>query len=102
VTTIETIAQPTRLEIVRLIWDRERAASEIAAAFDLSFGAVSQHLRVLREAGVVTVRREWRQRFYQVRKESLGVLADYLESMWQGRLGVLKRVAEAERRARAH
>ncbi len=98
---MEAVAQPTRLEIVRLIWDRERAAGEIAGAFDLSFGAISQHLRVLRDAGVVSVRREWRQRHYCVRKEALGALADYLESMWRDRLGALKRAAEAERRTHA-
>ncbi len=96
-TTLETLAQPTRFEIVRLIWDRERSAGDIAAAFDLTFGAVSQHLRVLRAAGLVSVRREWRQRYYRVRKESLGTLAEYLESMWQDRLIALKRAVETER-----
>jgi DNA-binding transcriptional ArsR family regulator len=102
VTPLEALAQPTRREIVRLLWDEERAAGEIAAAFDLTFGAISQHLRVLQQAGVVSVRRQWRQRFYRVERTTLGALAPYLESMWQDSLITLKRAVEAERRSSEH
>jgi DNA-binding transcriptional ArsR family regulator len=102
VTPFEALAQPTRREIVRLLWNGERPAGDIAASFDLTFGAISQHLRVLQDAGVVSVRREWRQRFYRVERAALGALASYLESMWQDRLIALKRVVEAERRSSEH
>ena len=52
--TIQVIAEPRRREILSLIWDDELAAGDIADRFDVTFGAVSQHLRVLREAGLVT------------------------------------------------
>lgn len=74
------LAQPTRLEIVRLIWDTELSAGEIAASFELTFGAISQHLRALEAAGVVEARREWRYRYYRARKKALGPLAAYLET----------------------
>jgi DNA-binding transcriptional ArsR family regulator len=82
---IELVAQPTRLEIVRLIWERERTAGEIAAAFELTFGAISQHLRALEEGGIVEGRREWRHRYYRARKEALAPLAAYLEATWTNR-----------------
>jgi DNA-binding transcriptional ArsR family regulator len=82
---------------VRLLWDGERSAGEIAQAFELTFGAISQHLRVLEEAGVVEARREWRHRIYRARKAELGPLAAYLEAMWTNRLGKLKRAVEHER-----
>ena len=55
---LAAVAEPRRREILRMIWDQERPAGEIAAAFDVTFGAVSQHLRVLREAGLVEVRKD--------------------------------------------
>ena len=58
---LRAIGTPRRREILRLVWQRERSAGEIHRAFgDVTFGAVSQHLRVLSEAGLVTCRREGR------------------------------------------
>jgi DNA-binding transcriptional ArsR family regulator len=62
----------------------------------VTFGAVSQQLRRLREAGLVAERRAGRHRFYQARKESLGPIATILEGMWRARLTHLKSLAEAE------
>lgn len=93
---LEALAQPRRRHILRLVWGRERGAGEIAGHFDVTFGAVSQHLRVLREAGLVTVRREGRRRIYRARRDALGPLGDYLESLWGGHLAALKDAAEAE------
>jgi len=62
----------------------------------ITFGAVSQHLRRLREAGVVERRREGRRQLYRVNRERLGAIAKMLESMWSDRLAELKRLAEAE------
>jgi DNA-binding transcriptional ArsR family regulator len=84
--------------MLRLVWDRERAAGEIAAAFDVTFGAVSQHLGVLREAGLVTVRRDGRRRLYRAAKREMGPLRRTLEVLWEERLDELKTLAEARER----
>ncbi|MFF3518095.1 ArsR/SmtB family transcription factor [Streptomyces sp. NPDC002573] len=95
----QAIAEPRRREILRLIWDRELSAGEIAAHFDVTFGAVSQHLKVLREAGLVSLRKDGRQRIYQADREGMGPLADYLQSMWAVRLDTLAALAEAAERS---
>jgi DNA-binding transcriptional ArsR family regulator len=92
----DLLASPTRLRILELTWDRERSAGDIAAGSAVTFGAVSQQLRRLREAGLVAERRAGRHRFYQARKESLGPIAAMLEQMWRSRLSTLKALAEAE------
>lgn len=88
----QVVAEPTRREILRLVWDDERPAGEIAAHFDVTFGAVSQHLAVLREAGYVRVRREGNHHYYRADRDGLGPFADALESMWAL---TLDRLAEA-------
>jgi DNA-binding transcriptional ArsR family regulator len=93
---VQVIAEPRRREILRLVWDGERSASEIAARFDLTFGAVSQHLGVLRRAGFVVVRRDGSRRFYQANRAALGPLAGMLEQMWAARLDRLAELAESE------
>lgn len=93
---LAAIAEPRRREILRLVWREERSAGEIAAAMPVTFGAVSQHLRVLREAGLVVLRRDGRRRFYRADRECLGPLAAALEAMWSDALARLKEVAEAE------
>lgn len=93
------LADPTRREIVRLVWDVERSAGEIAARFSTTFGAVSQHLAKLREAGVLTRRRDGRRLFYRADRERLGPLAAALEQMWMSSLTRLAALAEAEQRA---
>ncbi len=95
------VAEPRRAQILRLVWHGERSAGEIAAQVPVTFGAVSQHLRVLREAGLVAVRKDGRHRYYVARREAFGPLADALEAMWGSALLRLKAVAEREeRRAR--
>jgi DNA-binding transcriptional ArsR family regulator len=61
-TALRAVSEPRRQQILRLVWDRERPAGDIAASFDVTFGAVSQHLRVLHDAGLVSVRRDGRRR----------------------------------------
>jgi DNA-binding transcriptional ArsR family regulator len=95
-TALELVAEPRRREILRLVWREERAAGEIAAALPVTFGAVSQHLRTLREAGLVTVRREGRRRIYRAEPGVLGPLAPALEAMWAEGLGRLRALAERE------
>ncbi len=98
--TLRAIAEPRRLEILRLVSGRELAAGEIAAHFDVSRPAISQHLRVLRSAGLLTERREGTRRFYQSRPEGLAELRAFLETFWDSALGRLAAAAEAEQRRR--
>jgi len=97
-TPLEILAEPRRQAILQLIWDRECSAGEISASFDVSFSAVSQHLARMRTAQIVQVRKVGRKRYYRARKETLGPLADYFESLWRDRLGRLKQQAEAKKR----
>lgn len=97
---IELIAEPSRRKIMRIVWDEERSAGDIAAQFDVTFGAVSQHLHVLREAGLLDMRKAGRSRFYRARKESLGPFAKALEAMWSDALDRLKFAAESEEAAK--
>lgn len=94
---LQAVATPRRREILRLSWDRERSAGEIHRALgDVTFGAVSQHLKVLESAGLVSARREGRRRFYRARPEALGPLREWLESTWDAALYRLKLRAELE------
>jgi DNA-binding transcriptional ArsR family regulator len=95
VDTVKVIAEPRRREILRLCWRAERSAGELADAFDVTFGAVSQHLKVLRDAGLVSVRRDGTRRFYLANRGALGPLAAYLEQQWAGQLDRLAELAEA-------
>jgi len=98
---LAAVASPRRREILRLVWDQERAAGEIHGAMpDVSFGAVSLQLRALIDAGLVTVRREHRHRFYRARRDALGPVAAALEQMWDDALWRLKLHAELEQTRR--
>jgi DNA-binding transcriptional ArsR family regulator len=91
------IASPRRLEILRLVWDRELAAGAIAAAMpDVTFGAVSLQLRALLEAGLVESRADGQFRFYRARPLALGPVRKVLERMWDDALWRLKLAAELE------
>jgi DNA-binding transcriptional ArsR family regulator len=92
---VKVIAEPRRQEILRLCWQEERTAGAFAAAFDITFGAVSQHLKVLRDADFVTVRRDGTRRYYRANRAALGPLGDYLETMWAGQIDRLANLAEA-------
>jgi DNA-binding transcriptional ArsR family regulator len=96
VDALQVIGEPRRREILRLVWDRERSAGEIASRFDVTFGAVSQHLGVLRDAGFVNVRRAGNQRFYRSDRRALGPLARALEAMWAADLDRLAAAVEAD------
>ena len=97
-TTLRAIAEPRRQEILRLIADRELASGEIAAHFEVTRPAISQHLQVLKAAGLVKERREGTRRFYQARPEGLAQLRDFLDQFWAGGLERLARAAESEQR----
>jgi DNA-binding transcriptional ArsR family regulator len=99
------MADPTRREILRLVRGDECAAGEIARHFPaISRPAVSQHLRVLSDAGLVDVRADGNRRLYRLRPSGLRDATRFLEDMWSERLPRLKAVAEREewpRRTRA-
>jgi DNA-binding transcriptional ArsR family regulator len=97
---LKAIAEPRRQQILRLVWAQERPAGEIAAQFDISRPAISKHLRVLREAGLVEERREGTQRLYRARPERLVDARRVLESFWDDGLAAIKRSAEHEARGR--
>lgn len=93
---IQVIAEPQRRRILKLIWNDERSAGEIAGEFAITFGAVSQHLGVLRKSGFVRVRSAGNRRFYRADKQALGPLRPVLEAMWAETLDDLARTIEAE------
>jgi len=98
---LAAIASPRRREILRLVWDRELSAGDIARSMpDVTFGAVSLQLRSLAKAGLVDVRADRQNRFYQARREALGPVSDMLERMWDDALWKLKLVAEFEQTRR--
>lgn len=88
---LDAIANPRRREILRLVWERELSAGDIASRFDVSWPAVSQNLAVLRKAGLVTERREANRRYYRADPEALGSLRSVLQEMWTQDLGRLQR-----------
>ena len=94
------LAEPRRREILRLVSAAELPAGEIARRFEVTRPAISQHLRVLREAGLVTERRSGTRRLYRARPETLADLRAYLEDFWDESLRSLKTAAEHEERQR--
>jgi DNA-binding transcriptional ArsR family regulator len=94
---LATLGSPRRREILRLVWNEERSAGEIHRCMpDVTFGAISAHLRRLTETGLLDVRGDRQFRYYRVRKEALGPLGQMLESMWDDALHRLKLAAELE------
>ncbi|MDA0140439.1 metalloregulator ArsR/SmtB family transcription factor [Solirubrobacter sp. CPCC 204708] len=94
---LQAIAEPRRREILRLVRDRPHSVNEIAERFDISQQAVSQHLKVLREAGLVTVQPSGQRRLYAIRTEGLESVRELLAELWPARLAELKRVVEDDR-----
>jgi DNA-binding transcriptional ArsR family regulator len=97
---LKAIAEPSRRRILTLVRDDELSAGEIAARFDVTRQAVSQHLGVLKEAGLVDERRNGTRRLYRVRPEGLTEIRAFLEGFWDERLEALK--LEAEREEKQH
>jgi DNA-binding transcriptional ArsR family regulator len=95
---LKAIAAPHRRQILTLVRDGELSAGEIAAHFDVTRPAVSQHLNVLKEAGLVNERRNGTRRLYRARPEGLVPIKSFLEGFWDERLEGLKREAEREER----
>ena len=94
----EAIAQPTRRRILRLLAGSELSAGSVAAQFDVTQPAISQHLRALREAGLVSERRDGARRLYSIRPEGLGDVQGFLAEVLPARLDRLARVVEEDER----
>jgi DNA-binding transcriptional ArsR family regulator len=96
----KAIADPRRREILARVRDRELGAGQIAERFEISRPAISQHLAVLREAGLVNERREGTRRLYRARPEGLAGLRDFLDRFWTERLERLRLAAELDQQRR--
>ena len=93
---LDALTSPRRRQILRAVWERELTAGEIASAFDVTRPAVSQHLTVLRNAGLLEERREGTRRLYRARAEGLVDVREFIETFWDGRLERLRLAAELE------
>jgi|SRR3954470_5558552 len=94
---LQLVAEPRRQEILRLVWRDERPVGELADELQLSYAGVSQHLALLRDAGLVTVRRDGKRRLYRADHDRLGPLTEFLEAFWGTQLDRLAALAkEAE------
>jgi len=92
------LAEPRRRAMLLLVRDEPRSVNEIAAHFDISQQAVSQHLQVLREAGLVHVQPQGQRRLYAVRAEGLESAREYLEQFWPESLQRLKTAVESKKK----
>jgi DNA-binding transcriptional ArsR family regulator len=93
---LRAIAEPRRQEILRLVWAHECTAGEVAAHFEVTRPNISKHLRVLREAGLVTERRDGTRRLYRARPERLAEVQAFVASFWDESLVQIKRSAETD------
>jgi DNA-binding transcriptional ArsR family regulator len=96
--TLKALAEPRRRQILRLLGARDLSAGEVASHFDVTRPAISQHLGVLREAGLISERREGSRRIYSAMPERIDQLGDYLAGFWEEGLDALKQAAEQERK----
>jgi DNA-binding transcriptional ArsR family regulator len=95
--TLQAISNPHRREILRLVWDGERSSQDIASHFDVTWQAISHNLRVLREAGLVSERRDGTRRLYRADRDQLRPLEALLRDFWRTDLEQLERVIERDR-----
>jgi DNA-binding transcriptional ArsR family regulator len=95
---LTALADPTRRRIFERVAAGPAAVGELAAALPVSRPAVSQHLKVLREAQLVTVAAAGNRRIYEIDPQGIGALRDYLDGFWNRSLAAFKRVAESEQK----
>jgi DNA-binding transcriptional ArsR family regulator len=96
--TIHSLSVPARLSILELLREGELTSSEIASHFSISAPAISQHLKVLVDAGLVVVRKEGTKRIYKIRREGFTELREFIDQFWDDSLLRLKEAAEEEER----
>jgi DNA-binding transcriptional ArsR family regulator len=97
---VRAIAEPRRREILSLVREDELSAGEIASRFDVTRPAISQHIAVLRDAGLLSERREGTRRLYRARPEGMTELREFLDDFWSDRLERLKLAAELDQERR--
>jgi DNA-binding transcriptional ArsR family regulator len=97
----QAIAEPRRRAILRLLNGTEMTAGDIASKFEVTRPAISQHLRVLRDSGLIAERRDGTRRIYRARPDGMEELRMYLNEFWQTGLEQLRTSAEAEQKERA-
>ena len=95
--TLRALAEPRRRAILRLVARDELSAGEIAATFEVTRTAVSQHLTVLKGAGLLAERRDGTRRLYRARPEGLAGIRQFLDEMWASSLDTARRLVESER-----
>ena len=95
---LRAIAEPRRRRILELVGTRELSAGEIASRFDVTRPAISQHLTVLKGAGLLNERREGTRRLYRARPEGLAEVRSFLDQFWADGLDRLKVAAERAER----
>jgi DNA-binding transcriptional ArsR family regulator len=93
---LQALGDPTRRAVLEQLRDGPRAVGEIAAQLPVSRPAVSQHLRILKEAGLVTERQNGTRHLYRVDPDGLAELREYLEGFWEEALASFKAAAEKE------
>ena len=91
---LRALAHPGRRRMLDMVWDAEWSSSDLAARTGLSKPATSQHLKVLKDAGLVTVRADGPRRLYQARAERLAELREFLDRFWGTRLDALRAAVE--------
>jgi DNA-binding transcriptional ArsR family regulator len=97
---LRAIAEPRRRQILELVREQELSAGDIASQFDVTRPAISQHLGVLKEAGLVDERRNGTRRLYRARPQGLSELRAFLDGFWDEKLEALQREAEREEKKR--
>jgi DNA-binding transcriptional ArsR family regulator len=97
---LRALAEPQRRRILTLVSDRELPAGQIAEHFDITHQAVSQHLRILKDAGLLSERREGTRRLYAIRPEAIESVREFLDELWSASFARLKATVEEDRRRR--
>jgi DNA-binding transcriptional ArsR family regulator len=95
-TLFGALAEPNRRKVLRLVAQHEHTVGELVAALDARQSAVSQHLKVLRDAGLVEARAEGNRRIYRGRPEGLDPLDEFVRSLWPARLTALRDAVESD------
>jgi DNA-binding transcriptional ArsR family regulator len=94
--TLQAVSHPHRRRILRLVWDSELSSREIAANFDTTWQAVSHNIRLLREAGLVSERRDGTRRLYRAARDQLGPFETLLKDLWRSDLDALGAAIELD------
>ncbi len=97
-TVLRAIAEPNRRKILEMVRETELSAGDIARAFDVSRPAISQHLKILEQAGLLSVRKDGTRRLYRSRPQAVADVKAFIDSYWQDGLDRLKDAAEAQHR----